>query len=92
MPSPPPPSSVAILITGGGGYLGYHIALDLVKKRDLSTAGGEPLVATKVILYDLVEPLSVWTAAYRAKHGDDAFRDADIVFVQGDIADYKALR
>ena len=39
-----------ILITGGGGFLGYRLALELLKKGTLSDAqkAGRPVIATPV--------------------------------------------
>ena len=61
-----------VLITGGGGFLGYRLALELLKKGTLSDAEGKQVPIAQITLFDVACPDNV---------------DARLKCVKGDLTD-----
>ena len=61
-----------VLITGGGGFLGYRLALELLKKGTLSDAEGKQVPIAQITLFDMAFPDNV---------------DARLKCVKGDLTD-----
>ena len=61
-----------VLITGGGGFLGYRLALELLKKGTLSDAEGKQVPIAQITVFDMAFPENV---------------DARLKCVKGDLTD-----
>lgn len=65
-----------VVITGGGGFIGYRLALALLKKGSLSDGEGRQVPISRISLFDLTFPESV---------------NPCLTCVQGDLADTAAV-
>ena len=48
-----------VLITGGGGFIGYRLALALLKRGTLADAEGKQTAISQITLLDIAFPTQV---------------------------------
>jgi UDP-glucose 4-epimerase len=80
-------SSKKVVVTGGVGFIGSHLAEELLKRRykviildDLSTGKLENLSALDVI------------ASRSSEHGEEAAKQSPVEFVRGSITDFALVK
>jgi len=68
-----------VVITGGGGFIGRRLALELLKRGELTGPTGQPERIARIVLFDMAPPLK-------------PVDDPRVELVLGDIADPAQVR